>query len=251
VAEAGATRRRLRWPLPAALVCGLLTTTVGGVTGAAASSLGGVSSAGMAGFSFASSSGAPTVIAYENFTGSNGTAISGTTTDGGGFTWNANLGTWTVQGNQARSTSASDGNILFNGTSSNGSVEAKISRNGNNSWDTYVIFNSDSTFSNCLLADWWHNASGSIDLYKGVAGSFVQIASVNGLYPSTIPASAVIRLESPSTSIIKIYLDGVLKLTYTLSAAEQTALKNSTHRYAGFGANSDAISTFDNFHVDA
>jgi hypothetical protein len=156
-----------------------------------------------------------------------------------------------VQSNQARSTSVGSGYLLFNGSSSNGSVEAKISRNGNSTWDTYVIFNSDSTFSNTLLANWWHNAGGSIDLYKGVSGNYTPLVSVSGLYPGTIPSSAVVRLESPSTSVIKVYLDGVLKITYTLSASEQTALKNSTHKYVGIGANADSSSTFDDFHVDA
>lgn len=218
---------------------------------ASAGTLGGVTAPGLAGFALSSATGAPTVVAHENFTGSNGAALLNTSTDGGGFTWTAGLGAWSVQGNQARSTSVGSGYLLFNGSSSNGSVEATINRNGNSTWDTYVIFNSDSTFSNTLLANWWNNASGSIDLYKGVSGSYIKLAGVTGLYPTTIPASAVVRLESPSNSIIKVYLDGVLKVTYTLTAGEQTTYKNSSHKYVGIGSNADASSTFDNFHVDA
>lgn len=234
---------------------GVFTALVIAVTSstepASARSLGGITSTGFGAFAFSSSTGAPTVVAYENFTGTTGANLIGTSTDSGGFTWSANLGTWTVQGNQARSTNVGSGYLMFNSSSSNGSVEAVISRNGNSTWDTYVIFNSDSTFSNTLLANWWHNAGGSIDLYKGVSGSYTPLVSVSGLYPGTIPSSATIRLESPSTSIIKVYLDGVLKITYTLTGSEQTLLKNASHRYAGIGANADASSTFDAFHLDA
>jgi hypothetical protein len=229
----------------------VLIAALAAISGSSAASLGGVTVPGVSGFSFGAATGAPTVVAYENFSGADNSVILNTSTDGGGFTWLTNLGVWTVQGNQARSTSVGSGYLLFNGSSSNGSVEATISRNGNVLWDTYVIINSDSTFANGLLANWWHNAGGSIDLYKASGGSYIQVASVSNLYPGSIPASAVVRLESPSTSVIKVYLDGVLKITYTLSSAEQTALKNSTHRYAGIGDNVDALSTFDNFHLDA
>ena len=165
------------------------------------------------------------------------------------------VGTWTVQGNQARGSSTTNGSIVFGSTSSaNGSIEATIARNGNTGWDTYVIVNANAAASDLLLANWWSNANGRIDLWKEVAGTFTLITSVSGLYPGgvgTAPASAVVRLESPSTSVVKVYLDGVLKITYTLSGSEQTTYKNSTHRYAGFGANNDGVSTFDNLHLDA
>lgn len=236
-----------------AAVAALTAATVAATgTTASAASLGGVTAPGFAGFSMTSTTGAPSVVAYDNFTGTNGTAIKNTTTDDGGFTWTVNAGTWTVQSNKARDTSVSNGFLIFNSGLSNGSVEAKISRNGNNSWDTYVIFNADSTYGTGLLADWWSGNSGSIELYKQTsAGSFISVAGVTNLYPGTIPASVTLRMESPSSSIIKIYLDGVLQFSYTLTSGEQTAYKNASHHYAGIGAHFDGTSSFDNFHLDA
>lgn len=237
--------RLVGWGLQ--LMTGALLAT-GAASGA---TLGGVTSPGLAGFSMASTTGGPSVLAYDNFTGSNGSALLNTITDDGGHTWTASSGTWTVQSNQAQSTSVALGYLMFNGNSANGSVEATINRHGNNSWQTFLIFNADATTADALTVAWWSSNGGGLELYKDVAGTFTRLAGVTGLYPSTIPASAVVRLESTSSSIINLYLDGVLRATYTLTAGEQTTFKNSTHKYVGIGTTNDAISTFDNFHVDA
>lgn len=246
----GEASDRSGWWWPLGLAAGLAAALLSAIGAASAASLGGATSTGQAAFAFGASTGAPTVRAHENFTASNNSAISGTSTDSGGFTWSTPAGTWTVQSNQADSNSVDSAMLLFNGGVSNGSAEAVISRNSNNSWDTGVVINANSTGSDCLLANWWAGTSGSISLYKRVANSYTQLADVSNLYPSTIPASATVRIESPSSSIIKVYLDGVLKLTYTLSAGEQTTFKNGTHTYTGVEGYFDGTSTFDNFHLD-
>jgi hypothetical protein len=83
-----------------------------------------------------------------------------------------------------------------------------------------------------------------------VGGTYTLLASTSNLYPTSTPTSVTVRLESPSTSILKVYLDGVLKITYTLTAGEQTTFKNGTHTWAGIACSSDSTSTFDNFHLD-
>lgn len=241
-----AASQRNTWWWPAGLVATALVCTFGA---ASAASLGGVTAPGLAAFVFAATSGASSVLAHENFTGTGGSNLNSTSTDSGGFTWAATSGTWTVQANQARSTSA-DTSILFNSGVSNSSAEATISRNGNNSWDTNVAVNANASGSDALIANWWSGTNGNLDLYKRVSGSYTQLVTVSGLYPGTIPASATIRIESPSTSVIKVYLDGVLKITYTLTSGEVTTFKNNTHRHAGIGAYFDSSSTFDNFHLD-
>lgn len=241
---------RSGWWWPLGLTSGLAAAALSTIGAASAASLGGATSTGQAAFAFSASTGAPTVRAHENFTGSNGSAISGTSTDSGGFTWSTPAGTWTVQGNQADPNSVDSALLLFNGGVSSGSAEAVISRNGNTGWDTGVVINANATGSDCLIANWWSGSSGSISLFKRVANSYTQLANVSNLYPSTIPASATVRIESPSSSIIKVYVDGVLKLTYTLTAGEQTAFKNGTHTYAGVEGYFDGTSTFDNFHLD-
>lgn len=239
------------WWWPLGLAAGLAAVLLSALGAASAASLGGATAPGLAAFSFASTTGAPTVLAHENFTGTNGANLSGTATDSGGFTWASGTGTWTVQGNQARSTSANGSNLGFNSGVSNGSVEATIYRNGNTSWDTTVGMNASADGNDALLANWWSGTNGNIDLYKRVGGSYIQLASVSNLYSGAPPSSATVRIESPSTSIIKVYLNGVLKITYTLSSGEQATFKNATHRYAGVSAYFDGTSTFDNFHLDA
>lgn len=238
------------WWWPIGLASGLAAALLSAIGAASAASLGGASAAGQAAFSTAATSGAPTVRAHENFTGSNGSTLNGTSTDSGGFTWSAAAGTWTVQSNQADTNAVDSAMLLFNSGVSNGSAAAVISRNGNTGWDTGVVINANSTGSDCLLANWWSGSSGSISLYKRVSNSYTQLADVSNLYPSTIPSSATVRIESPSSSVIKVYLDGVLKLTYTLTAGEQTTFKNGTHTYAGVEGYFDGTSTYDQFHLD-
>lgn len=246
----GETTDRRGWWWPLGLAAGLTAALLSTIGSASAASLGGATATGQAAFAPSASTGAPTVRAHENFTGSNGSAISGTSTDSGGFTWSAPAGTWTVQSNHADSNSVDSAMLLFNGGVSNGSAEAVISRNGNTGWDTAVVVNANSTGSDCLLANWWAGTGGSISLYKRESNSYTQLANVSNLYPSIVPASATVRIESPSSSIIKVYLDGVLKLTYTLTAGEQTTFKNGTHTYAGVEGYFDGTATFDNFHLD-
>lgn len=239
------------WWWPLGLASGVAAAVLSAIGAASAASLGGASAPGQAAFTLSATSGAPAVLAHENFTGTTSSSLNATTTDSGGFTWSAINGSWTVQSNQARSSSANTSLLVFNSGVSNGSVEATVNRNGNNSWDTSVVFNLNSTGTDGLYANWWSGTNGNIDLWKRVSGSYTQIVSVSNLYPGAVPASATIRIESPSSSIIKVYLDGVLKITYTLTSGEQTTFKNSTHRYAGVEAFFDGSSTFDNFHLDA
>lgn len=242
---------RSGWWWPLGLASGLAAALISAIGAASAASLGGATSTGQSAFALAATTGAPTVRAHENFTGTNGSTLNGTSTDSGGFTWSAAAGTWTVLNNQADTNAVDSAMLLFNGGVSSGSAEAVISRNGNASWDTGVVINANSTGSDCLIANWWNGSSGSISLFKRVSNSYTQLAAVSNLYPTTIASSATIRIESPSSSIIKVYLDGVLKITYTLTAGEQTTFKNGTHTYAGVEGYFDGTSTYDNFHLDA
>lgn len=242
---------RSGWWWPLGLVAGLATALVSAIGAASAASLGGANGPSIAAFAFASSSLAPTVLAYENFTGTTGSSLNGTTTDSGGFTWVANAGSWTVQSDEARSSNNPTANLLFDSGVSNGSVEAVLSRNGNTSWTAGVVFNANSSLSDGLVARWESNNSGTISLTKRISGSTTTLGTVTALYPSTIPGSVTVRLESPATSVINVYLDGVLKVTYTLTSGDRTTFKNSTHQYTGLTAFQDTSSSFDDFHVDA
>ena len=184
----------------------------------------------------------------DEFTGSNGSNLDNTSTDTGAKIWNALAGTWKIQGNQAISNAKPDSALVIPAGSSNGSVEATIYRNGSTSFDAYVLINANSNANDTLTFSWTSALNGSLELWKKTGGSWVKLQSVTGLYPGgmgTAPASAVVRLESPSTGVLKMYLDGVLKMTYTLTAGETTTFKNGTHTYSGIGSDNNATVTFD------
>ena len=219
-----------------------------------ATTLGGIVSPTLSAYSSAGSSGAPTVLAYENFTGSNGSSLNNTLTDGGGYTWVQKNGTWTVTSNQADSNNNSNSFLFVNSTLSSGSVEVVLSRNGATTFDSGGVINATSDAKDALTVSWLSSSNGTIAIWKRVNSAWTQLASVTNLYPggiATAPTSVTVRLESPSNSQMKAYLNGVLVISHTLSAGDQTTFKNATHTWAGFYADSSGTVTFDNWHLDA
>lgn|GEM_PF-6277652 len=220
---------------------------------AAAASLGGLTSAALDAWSSAAATGAPSVVAWENFDGTNGTNLNGTTTDGGSRTWSRVGGTWTISSNRAVSTSA-DSYLHLNASSASRAVEVTVHRNGATSFDGGPIVDGNSGASDLLSADWTSNSNGSIELWKKVGGGWTLLSAVTGLYPggiATAPSSVTVRIDAVSTSVVTVSLDGVVRITYTLTAGEQTTFKNGTHTYAGIISYNTNQLTFDNFHVDS
>lgn len=215
------------------------------VTAASASGLGGLTTAGLAGFSFSTSSGAPTVIAQDAFDGTNGTALSGATTDDGNHTWTQFGGTWTISGNKAKSTKASPSGLIVNTGVSSGAAEVTITGSGPN-YDAEVLFNASSTGNDHLLLTWL--GGGALELWKYVGGTYTRLATLGS---QGTPTNRRIRIESTTGNQLLGYIDGVLKLSYTLTAGEQTTFKNASHTYAGLVAYNDNSSTFDDFHAES
>ncbi len=232
-------RRRLRHTA-------VLVVTVALLNDGSATGLGGVTAAKLSGFSMAASTGASTVVAWENFDGVNGTNLNGTTTDGGGKVWTRFGGQWSIQSNRARSTSAPTSGLVINSGLINGSVEATITASG--TYDSGVIFNSNSSGSNHLVATLISSGGGSIELWKRVSNTYTRLATVGGFGN---PTNVRVRIETTATTV-RVYRAGVLQITRTLTAAEQTTFKNATHTFAGVADyDGNATSTFENFHVDS
>ena len=59
------------------------------------------------------------------------------------------------------------------------------------------------------------------------------------------------RLESTATGQLRVFLDGTLRVTHTLSAGDQTIYKNAAHQLFGLYAYFDGNSRWDDFHLDA
>lgn len=222
-------------------------------TAAAAASVGGLTSTALGAWSNVAATGAPTVVAWENFDGTNGTNLNGTTTDGGSRTLSRVGGTWTISSNRAVSTSA-DSYLLLNGSSASRAVEVTIHRNGATSFDGGPIVSGNSGASTLLSADWMSSSNGSIELWKKVGGSWTLLSSVSNLYPGgigTAPSSVTVRIDAISSSLVTVSLDGVVRISYTLTASEQTTFKNASQTFAGIISYNTNQLTFDNFHVDS
>lgn len=232
-----------------------LVTVVGlvPVGSAGAASAGGVTAAALAAFNFASSAGVPTVVAWENFNGVDGTNLNGTTTDGGAKTWAVNPtgGTWTIQSNAARSTSANT-SLVIDGGSANGSGVVTLVRNGATTFDMGLTINRDAAGTQFLTAEWTNASNGSLQLWS-FNSSWTALASVTNLYPggiATAPASITLTLTSSSANVLTAFINGVSVVNATLSAANITTFKNATHQLVGpYQWTSNGLG-WDNFHFD-
>ena len=220
---------------------------------AAAATAGGVSGAVLTGFNFAASTGAPAVVAWENFNGADGTNINGTTTDDGAKTWAVNPtgGSWTILTNAARSTSANT-SLVIDGGSANGSAVVTLNRNGATTFDAGLTINRNAAGTQFLTAEWTSNSSGSVELWS-FNGGWTNLASVTNLYPGgigTAPASITLTLTSSSANVVTAFINGTSVVSTTLSAANITTFKNATHQLAGpYQWTSNGIG-WDNFHFD-
>ena len=240
-------RRTLLLPLAVTAVVVL------GLSPAAATTVGGISAANLTALTMAAAPGAPTVVAWENFNGVDGTNLNGTTTDGGSKTWSVNPagGSWTILGNAARSTSANTSLVIDAGAFSD-SVVATVSRNGATTFDAGFTVNRNSSGSQFLTVEWRSVSNGSLQLWKYNSG-WTLLASVTNLYPGgsgTAPASITLKLTSSSTNVLTASINGTAIVTHTLSAADVTTYKNSTHQLFGLYQWTSNGLRWDDFHLD-
>ncbi len=222
----------------------------GGVV-AQAAGLGGVTSARLTASTQATSTGAPTVVAWEDFTGTNGTNLNGTATNGGGPSWNAIRGTWQILGNQA---DASNGDValVVDGGSPDRAVEATVWRGGT-TFDIGVVANMNAAGTQFITVELTSAANGRLEMWR-FNGGWTLLASVAGLYTGPAagwPASAVIRFESQPGGVMNVLLDGVPRLSHTLTVGDQAVFKNGAHQLFGLYSYFDGVSRWDDFHVDA
>jgi hypothetical protein len=230
-------------------VIAVMAAALAALTNASAASLGGLTPAGLTALSVAQGSGAPTVLAWENFTATNNSLIPGTKTDGGALTWVAPRCTWTVKSNQAASTS-NDCPLMVNASAFTRGIVATVVR-GTSAWDSGLVLNSNSVATQFLTVEWGSASSGSIQL-RLYNGGWTTLTQVTNLYTSTAsaPASIELRAVSSTGGLITVSVNGATVLSHTLSAAQQTVLYNSSHTYFGCYAYFDSTSRFDAVHLD-
>ncbi len=217
---------------------------------ASAATVGGVVPDELASFAFPSTTGAPTVLTWENFDGPNGTNISGTNPDWGPGVWRSLGGTWRIQGNQADSTSSGLGSINVHSPGLvDAAVEITLDRFGSTTFDAGLLFN-DNDYS-VLILRYQSAGNGTLALYNW-NGGYTLMSSISNLYPggiATAPATVTLRARSNGAQVDS-FIDGVLAFSYTLTPAEQTIYKSPTHDGYGMWAEFDTTTKFDDFHID-
>jgi hypothetical protein len=231
------TNRRRR---PASTLLALLVVTTGLVVASAARIP--LASANLAEYTINGGTGAPVVYTWSNFTGATNTNLNGAALNGGG-TWTVHVGTWVLDNANRGKASASTAlaNMSTNVGQVNAAVEAVLTfpvtarRAG-------LTFNDDS--NNGMFVVYTDTAGGSLLLYKA-AGAITQIAAVTGV---GVVATADLRVEAFDPTV-KVYLNGTLWITYTLTAAERTTFKAAGNTRYGLIADSDANTRFDDFRV--
>ncbi|MGZ4795592.1 MAG: hypothetical protein ACXV8T_06840, partial [Acidimicrobiia bacterium] len=222
------------------------------VSSAFAASVGGATSKALTGITMPAAPGAPTVVAWEAFTGTTGASLAGTTTDGGAKTWSVNPtgGAWTISANKAVSSSANSSLVIDAGSSSDSAV-VTIFRNGAMTFDAGLTVNRNSGGTQFMTVEWTSTSNGSLELWT-YNGAWTQIGGVTNLYSSiaAAPASITLKLTSSTSNVLTASINGTPTVSATLSAANVTTFKNSTHQLFGlFQWTSNGL-TYDDFHLD-
>jgi hypothetical protein len=217
-----------------------LAATAAGLVGASAASLNGAATAKLGGWTYPQSISAPTVLTWANFTGTTGTNLGGRALNGPG-SWVADVGTWTIQTNQAGSSNAAISNLDVSVGSQNASVLATLTIGA--SANAGLVANDNGTVA--LYALYSKAAGGTITLYKYSGGATV-LATATGV---GTPTSGTLKVDSTTTTI-KVSWNGTQIISYALTAAEATTFHSAGNNRFGLIADSDAVTRFDDFHVD-
>lgn len=222
------------------IVATTVSITVGGGSVAGANPIGPPASNVLTAFSMAASTGAPNVLTWADFTGANGTTLSGTALNGPG-TWIVTGGTWTIQNNAAATTNVALARMDTDVGTQNATALAALTFGASAKAGLVALDNG----TNLVYALYSTATGGTITLSE-FTGSTVVLGTVTGI---GTPASAAMKLDA-STNTLKVSFAGTVVLSYALTAAEITALKGATNTRFGLMANKDTVTRFDDFHVD-
>jgi hypothetical protein len=230
-----------RLTIVAAAVLGALL--LAGAHIASAATLGGVSSRKLGAWTFAGGSGAPTVMAWDGFTRTNGTNLAGVASGGGGPAWQVLAGTWITAGNAARDTpSVTNAAMVVDCALTNATVTVGLSTSPGS---FYAGLTLKSVASGYLYVSFRNINGGRIDVGRVVGTTDTPIASVTNVgSPSSATLSATY-----AAGVVTVRFNGVTVLTTTLSAANVTTFGSST-RYGLYSGN-DTQTLFDDFRCES
>ncbi len=210
-----------RWMVAFAAWASVLT-----IGAASASVLGGLTPNSLAAWTQSSSSGAPTVLTCDNFSlsAATGSALAGRPVQlpskCGSFTWTIQQGTWTISSGQVNP-GGSGATATISAGQTDASAEATIlSANGNSRVAGVAI---DHTGSSLIYLVGALSGPGTAALLLVNGGTVTTLASAT----ATINATTVVRITRNGTAVT-VSVDGVLRVSYTLTPGEVTTLSGGT-----------------------
>ena len=231
--------RRLTLALAATVA--VLATSV-----ANASSIGPVASTTLNGNTGTAVSGAPTVYASDNFTGTTGSTLNGRILTLGGGTWSVAAGTWTINAtNEAQITGVALGRAITVTGRPNARIIATVFDGGTNARTSGVVLRSSNNALTFLSAYTQSGSSNRLHIARRQGGTSTILVTVSGII-FTNPATFAVELNG--ANIIVSY-NGTVVINYTLTAADQTTFGS----LGGHGLLNDNAGTirYDNFRVES
>lgn len=199
------------------------------------------------------------IIAFDQFTGTAGTALGGTLTDipplpyatpWTTYTWVDSGGTWRYDGTGTRARCAAStplGELGFATTSNEHTVAARVRRT-TAAYNAGISLNDSGPTSLVVRVRTNTTTTSFLELQIYNAG-FVTLASVS----VPIATNYDLRAESYGTTAagtVVVFLNGVLRINHTLSAANAAIVHGASAVGVGMICTSDTSSTLDLFHAD-
>lgn len=169
----------------------------------------------------------------DNFNRANSTAALGTPSDGGSD-WVAAAGTWGITSNKSYKV-APGGSFqaaYLEASTSTADVQATNTGPGNTGLCCRLSDNSNFIFGQIV--------AGGVALWKGVAGTFTQIGAT---YTGSIAAGDVWKLTCDASNNLKLYQNGVLRV----SATDAAGSSNTKHGYCDYTSGSSV--NWDDFSI--
>lgn len=198
-------------------------------------------------------SGAPTVYSWDNF--DRVLNLLPGSVSPGGLVWKPQIGTWVLDGATARTTTSNkDANVLMDLATVDASLVVTLNPIGTNARPGITV-NDDG--SNNMLLLYSSAGGGTLTLSTYFGPTRVFLASTSGV---GAPGSSVEVRVTSNGPTITVFVNGTLRITQTLTGANLCKFKDigpgcvpSNGANVGFGiwADTDTVSTFDNFRVES
>lgn len=221
------------------LVCCALVVGV-----ADATTLGGIRAQSLVSQNVAATASAAVVVTCDNYTGTTGALLSSRAVTAAAScanaVWTTHVGTWTIQSNQAASSTTSNATATLNVGSADCTVQAVMTGLATVDASAGVVtsHNGTSTYLGAVLIK---NSPDRIELRLYQFG----VASIIATATTTIVTSNTLSLTR-SASNVSVALNGTTVLTTTLTPTQSTAL--GTGKRSGLFGNNSSV-RYDDFLV--